>query len=147
MVKGKWMPQGSDIGEALRIREAVLGKGRDALDEQAQQVLVYQGDRPVGAARLWWAEGAFHLGEVCVLEEDRHQGFGDLLVRLALYKALSHHARQVRLSAPRTVAPFFRRYGFAPEQEPLEREGTPWVDMSLSGNAISLSPCGNLCKG
>ena len=87
MVQGRWYPVGSNIELPLSIRRAVLGRGRDALDDQAQQVIVFREDRAVGSARLWWQDGAFRMGDVAVLPEERGRGFGDLLVRLLLFKA------------------------------------------------------------
>jgi len=113
VVEGKWFPQGADIREALAIREAVFGRGRDALDDGARQVVVYREGAPVGAARLWWRDGGFYAGDVGVLPEARGQGYGDLLVRLLLYKALSHNAKSVSLVCPAQTAGFFARYGFA----------------------------------
>ena len=50
MIQGKWFPTGSDVSQPLAIRRAVFGRGRDALDDWAQQVTVYAGEEPVGAA-------------------------------------------------------------------------------------------------
>lgn len=145
MVKGKWFAQGSDITVPLGIRQAVFAREQDALDGIAQQVVVYDGETPVGAARLWWAEGAFHIGEVGVLEASRGQGFGDLLTRLLLFKALTHHATRVELSAPWNVAPFFMRYGFVTET--ATPEGVTHVPMWIRGEDIALSHCQNQCGG
>ena len=46
--RGKWFPTGSDVSQPLAIRRAVFGRGRDALDDWAQQVTVYAGEEPVG---------------------------------------------------------------------------------------------------
>ena len=100
MIQGKWFPTGSDVSQPLAIRRAVFGRGRDALDDWAQQVAVYAGEEPVGTARLWWRDGAFWLGDVGVLSDFRGMGYGDLLVRLLLFKALSHGAHFLRLEAP-----------------------------------------------
>lgn len=145
MVQGKWFPQGSDISVPLTLREEIFSRGRDALDEGAQQVLVYDGDIPVGTARLWWEEGAFCLGELGVLPQFRGQGFGDLLTRLCLYKVLVHHGRQVRLTTPLEAVPFFARYGFAPDGE--DGRGDAMVSMSLRAEDIRLDPCGGKCQG
>ena len=61
MVQGRWFPMGSDLSQPLAVRMAVFGTGRDALDDGAQQVAVYDGEQPVGSARLWWQDGAFWL--------------------------------------------------------------------------------------
>ena len=142
MVKGQWFPQGSDISVPLRLREAVFSRQRDSLDDVAQQVVVYQDDTPVGAARLWWADGAFHIGDIGVLPIERGKGFGDLLVRLLLYKALTHHALAVEVSAPADLSPFFARYGFAPAGNPTD--SSP-ILMTLRGEDIALSHCNGGC--
>ncbi|MDD3334621.1 MAG: GNAT family N-acetyltransferase [Eubacteriales bacterium] len=140
MVQGKWFPMGAEISEPLAVRQQVFGRQRDALDSSAQQVVVYKENRPVGAGRLWWSEGAFMLGEVGVLESERGQGFGDLLVRLLLFKALTHSAGTIQLDAPKAIAPFFARYGFAPLQESGDV-----LRMSIAGKDVQLSHCGGNC--
>jgi predicted GNAT family N-acyltransferase len=136
MIEGKWFVQGADIGMPLSIRKTVLDKGRDELDDAAQQVLVYREGTPVGTARLWWGEGEFHAGEVCVLPEARGQGYGDLLVRLLLYKAVSHNAGSVSLTCPRDTAPFFARYGF--REQPGEASAEDAVTMRLASAELCL---------
>ncbi len=115
MIEGKWFAQGADLSEALLVRQGVFGRGRDALDDMAQSVVVYREGQPVGSARLWYEDGAFRLGDVGVLESARGLGYGDLLVRLLLYKALTHSASVIALSAPAELEPFFIRYGFVPD--------------------------------
>ena len=139
MIEGKWFAQGADIAQPLQLRQAVLGRGRDALDEQAQQVVVYREGTPVGTARLWWYDGGFYTGDFCVLPMARGEGYGDLLVRLVLFKAMSHQAASVTLTCPSALSPFFARYGF----RALE-EGDP-QRMRVAAEEISLG-CGH-CGG
>ncbi len=143
MIQGKWFPQQADITLPLALREGVFGRGRDALDEVAQQVVVYDDGLPVGAARLWWADGAFRIGDVGVVSSWRGKGFGDLLVRLLLFKALSHSASRVELVATGSAASFFARYGFKPAG-PEAQEGAP---MFLLAENIVLSHCQGGCAG
>lgn len=117
LIEGRWFAQGADLTAPLRVRQAVFGRGADALDALAQQVVVYGSGEPVGTARLWWQDGDFWAGDVGVLPAYRGQGYGDLLVRLLLYKAVSHNARSVCLTCPVAMAPFFARYGFIREGE------------------------------
>lgn len=142
MVQGKWFPTGSDLSQPLAIRCAVFGRGRDARDDWAQQVAVYAGEEPVGSARLWWQDGAFWLGDVGVLPGHRGMGYGDLLVRLLLFKALTHGARLLRLEASAEAAPFFARYGFCEESR---RDGQ--AVMSLAAHDVHLDQCGGNCAG
>lgn len=116
-MQGKWYPQGADIAVPLGVRAAALGAGRDALDDQAQQVAVFHDGVAVGAARLWWEEGGFHAGAIGVLPDQRGKGYGDLLVRMLLYKAATHGARHVTLTCPASLALFFARFGFLPVDE------------------------------
>ena len=137
MVQGRWFAMGGDISTPLKLRQAVFGRGQDALDAQAWQVVVYDGDTPVGTARLWWRDGAFWLGDVGVLEERRGRGFGDLLVRLLLFKALMHSAALIRLDATQDTVAFFAKYGFASER------GTA---MCIRGQDLRLNHCGGACE-
>jgi len=121
MIEGKWFAQGADITVPLTLRQAVFGRGRDALDDMAQQVVVYREGEPVGAARLWWADGDFHAGDIGVAPDRRGAGYGDLLVRLLAYKASTHGARCLVLQSPSALRAFFERFGFtadAPQGEP-----------------------------
>ncbi len=140
MIEGKWFPQGAEIGLPISVREAVFGRGRDALDALAQQVVVYREGEAVGSARLWWSEGGFRLGDVGVLAGERGRGYGDLLVRLLLFKALTHGARTISLTAPPDTRAFFAKYGFAPD---ASAEG----EMSIRATDVRLSHCGPGCDG
>jgi GNAT superfamily N-acetyltransferase len=136
MIEGKWFTQSDDISVPLSIRMTALGRGRDEWDDVAQQVLVYREGTPVGTARLWWSEGEFHAGDICVLPEARGQGYGDLLVRLLLFKAVSHNAAGVSLACPRDMVPFFARYGF--REQPEGASGGDAVAMWLASAELCL---------
>lgn len=142
MVQGKWFQSGGDIAEPVKIRLAVFGRGRDALDDWAQQVMVYRDSRPVGSARLWWADGAFMMGDVGVLEGERGKGYGDLLVRLLLFKALNHNAVTIALDAPEAVVGFFAKYGFR-----SQAEAGAVRRMVIRADKVQLSHCGGNCEG
>ena len=140
MIEGKWIKPGEDLSEALPIREAVMNASQDSLDEKAWNAVICLQGKPAAAGRIWWAQGAFWIGNVCVLPKARGQGLGDLMVRLLLFKAQEHGARRVCLTAPGGLIPFFARYGFQ-EKESLGGEESRL--MELSGEKISLGGCGN----
>lgn len=140
MVRGKWFPMGTDISEALSIRQAVFGTAADELDAAAQQVVVYREGRPVGAGRLYWADGAFRLDKLGVLPEERDKGFGDLLIRLLLFKALTHSASLIALDTPAETRGFFAKYGF---EDDGEQNGL--IRMHILGENVQLSHCGGNC--
>ena len=140
MIQGKWFPQGSDLSEALSIRQAVFAQGRDALDDLAQNVVVYQDDQPVAAGRLRWEDGAFWLDWIGVLPAWRGKKLGDLVLRLLLFKAQSHFAREVRLLCPRGTEGFFTRLGL---RESASRGNS--LELWIPGEEIDLDTC-KACK-
>ncbi len=140
MVSGKWYAMGSDVSLPLSLRQRVFGRGADALDDSCQQVVVFEDEEAVGSARLWWADGAFQLGDVGVIENQRGRGFGDLLVRLLLYKALTHSAPLIQLHTPKATESFFAQYGFEPTGE-----ANGLIAMSIRGEDVQLSHCGGNC--
>lgn len=143
MIQGKWLPQGSDLTQVLAIRQNVFGRGRDELDDESWNVLVFQDDAPAASGRLWWKDGAFRLGEVGVLPAFRNQRLGDLVLRLLLFKAQSHFAREVRLVCSDEVSGFFARLGFRPDPSvPADGAG---MEMLLPGDEINLDSCAS-CK-
>ncbi|MEG1471726.1 MAG: GNAT family N-acetyltransferase [Clostridia bacterium] len=139
MVHGKWFPAGDPAVQALQIKQSVFGVGTDETDGVSQHVVVYREGEALGAARLWWENGAFWLGDVAVLPSARKQGFGDLLVRLLLFKALSHNAQAIRLQATAQTVLFFAQYGFQAEASGGE--------MFIRGADVQLSHCGGQCEG
>ncbi len=136
MIQGKWFPQGADLSDALDVRRGVFSRGGDELDAGAWNVVVYQDEVPAAAGRIWWEEGAFRLGEVGVLPAFRGRKLGDLALRLLLFKAQSHYAREVRLLTPPEAEGFFARLGF---QEDF-RQGD-LIEMRLPGDRIELDSC------
>ena len=139
MIQGKWFAPGADIADVLPVRNAVFGFAADPLDAESWNTVVYQDGVPAATGRIWWKDGAFWLGDLCVLPEYRGRMLGDLVLRLLLFKAQSHAAREVRLRCPETVTGFFTRLGFA------EASRDALVEMALPGDEIELDSC-KKCK-
>ena len=136
MIQGKWFAPGDPLSEVLPVRRAVFGREADALDAESWNVLVYEDGVPVAAGRIWWRDGAFRLGDLCVLRDRRGRGLGDLVLRLLLFKAQSHAAREVRLACPAELCGFFGRLGFHPDGAAGEQ-----TEMLLEGDRIELDSC------
>ena len=141
MIQSKWFAPGSDLSVVLPVREAVFGYGEDDLDAESWNVLVYQDTIPVAAGRIWWRDGAFRLGDLGVLEAFRRRKLGDLVLRLLLFKAQSHAAREVRLLCPRDLTGFFARLGL----REVSSEGE-LIEMMIPGDMIDLDTCKNCPK-
>ena len=142
MIQGKWFAPGADLSAVLPVRMAVFGRGADDLDAESWNALVYLDGNPVANGRIWWHEGAFRLGDLCVLETARHQHIGDLVLRLLLFKAQSHAAREVRLACPPDLTGFFARLGLREEGS----AGNGLVEMMIPGDRIDLDTCRNCPK-
>ena len=141
MIQGKWFAPGENLPEeVLSVRRDDFGNPGQTVDPKGWNTLVYLDDMPAASGRIWWEEGAFWLGEIGVLSSLRGRRLGDLVLRLLLFKAQSHAAREVRLSSPEETQGFFARLGF----RPVSRE-TRMVQMMLPGDEISLDSCAN-CK-
>ena len=102
MIQGKWFAPGQDISdEVLPVRACVFGGSSwESTDPEGWNALVYSDGCPVAAGRIWWQDDVFWLGYIGVLEGYRGQHLGDLVLRLHLFKAQSHAAREVRLICP-----------------------------------------------
>lgn len=141
MIQGKWFAPGEDLsGEVLSVRQDVFGISGNSTDPDGWNALVFLDDCPAATGRIWWQEDAFWLGGIGVLPTLRGQRLGDLILRLLLYKAQSHAAREVRLRCPKETEGFFARLGF----RPVSREGGE-IEMTVSGDEISLDSCAS-CK-
>ena len=136
MVQGKWLAPGEDLSLLLPVREAVFGRGTDVRDAESWNVLVLSDSVPAATGRIWWQDGAFWLGDLAVLEEYRRRHLGDLVLRLLLYKAQSHSAREVRLISPADLTGFFSRLGFL---ACFTEQGE--TEMMISGDRIDLDTC------
>ena len=149
MIQGKWFAQGSDLREVLAVRGAVFSREQDPLDAESWNVLVYQDEVPAACGRLWWRDGAFRLGDLGVLEAYRGRKLGDLVLRLLLFKAQGHYAREVRLACPESLCGFFARLGFRPDPDAAPAgngaSGAPLTEMVLPGDEINLDSCAS-CK-
>jgi hypothetical protein len=137
LIQGKWFAPGEDLSAVIPVRTAVFGRGTDNLDSSSWNALVYQDGVPSAAGRIWWEDGAYRLGDIGVLESCRGQRLGDLVLRLLLFKAQSHSAREVRLQCPRNLEGFFARLGL--KEESVSDSGL--VEMMISGSDIDLDTC------
>ncbi|MBT2294721.1 GNAT family N-acetyltransferase [Pseudomonas fluorescens] len=123
-----------DNAEIRRIRETVFIAEQsvppelewDADDQGAVHFLAFEGDFPVGTARLL-ADG--HIGRVSVLKDWRGLKVGDALMHALIAEAEKRGLKQQMLSAQVHATPFYERLGFAVVSEEFLEAGIPHVDM------------------
>ena len=136
-IEGKWHAPGDLPAEAESLRQRVFGRGRDALDELSWNALICADGVPAATGRIFWRDGAFWLDSIAVEAAFRGQKLGDLTLRLLLFKAQSHAARELRLFSPDSTTGFFARLGF--RADGVSVNGT--TPMLLMGSDLCLDTC------
>ncbi|MBL9050798.1 MAG: GNAT family N-acetyltransferase [Tabrizicola sp.] len=98
----------------------------DGLDDAALHLLDWDGDRPVGTARLLLKGSVGKIGRVCVLPEARGTGLGAALIRSAL-EVLRAQAgvSEAYLGAQSHATGFYEKLGFSVEGEEFLDAGIP----------------------
>ncbi|AMB86411.1 GNAT family acetyltransferase [Pseudomonas agarici] len=123
-----------DNAEIRRIRESVFIVEQavppelewDAEDASAVHFLAFEGDFPIGTARLL-PDG--HIGRVSVLRDWRGLKVGDALLREVIAEAEKRGLEQQMLSAQVQATAFYERHGFSIVSEEFLEAGIPHVDM------------------
>lgn len=117
-----------------RIREAVFIAEQavpaelewDADDASAVHFLAFEGEYPMGTARLL-PDG--HIGRVAVLKDWRGLKIGDKLLRAVIEEAEKRGLKQQMLSAQVHASSFYERFGFNVVSGEFLDAGIPHVDM------------------
>ena len=137
MIQGKWFSPEETCPEEFReIRKKVFGYGFDANDAVSWKAVLYDDGIPAAIGRIWWEDGSYRLGDIGVLPEQRRRGLGDLALRLLLYKAQNHFAREVRLFCSKDTEAFFERLGL----QTVNRQNGK-TEMMIAGENINLDSC------
>ena len=127
-----------DIAEIRRIREAVFIAEQsvppelewDADDAGAMHFLAFEGDFPIGTARLL---PSGEIGRVSVLKDWRGLKVGDALMQATISEAEKRGLKQQMLSAQVHATPFYERLGFKIVSAEFLEAGIPHVDMVREG--------------
>ncbi len=163
MIRGRYLTSMDDIGEVVRLREEALagepgygGALSDPYDGMAIFALAMDENMtPSAMGRLYIDDcDRFRIGPVCVAPGKRRQGFGDLVMRMLLARALDLGAPSVYCECPANALNFLARYGLKPVSDVYEINGAPFRmtralagEISLEGTcASSAAPCA-ACQG
>lgn len=157
MIRGRYLSSMDDVKTVFELRKLVfveeqgfsLDSEIDEYDKMSVYALVFdESDRPVGTGRLFVdADGRFSVGRVCVLREERNKGFGDLVMRMLLARALDLNAPSVYLSAQADKKDFYKKYGFTEFGEPYLDEGSLHIGMRALRDEISIEGTCNRTGG
>ncbi len=105
---------------------------RDEYDASAIHLIAFQGDRPVGTARLLLKGDVGKIGRVAVLADQRGLGMGKAIMRAALDELRVEKMREARLAAQTHALGFYEALGFVAEGPVFMDAGIPHRDMVLT---------------
>ncbi|MFB6311239.1 MAG: GNAT family N-acetyltransferase [Salinirussus sp.] len=129
---------GGSMMDAREIRQAVFVDGQDVppeieydgRDESAWHVVAYEGDKPVGTARLRDPEpGVAKIERVAVRASDRGRGIGRLLMAEIENLARKEGLEEAVLHAQTRVEGFYEKLGYERTSAVFEEAGIPHVEM------------------
>jgi predicted GNAT family N-acyltransferase len=123
-----------DIATCQRLRRVVFIDEQgvseadevDGLDPEAIHLLAFDGNRPVGTARILLKGPVGKIGRVCVLPEARGTGLGAALIRAALEVLRAQPGvSEAYLGSQSHATGFYEKLGFAVEGEEFQDAGIP----------------------
>ena len=98
----------------------------DGLDDQAVHLLAWDGECPVGTARLMIKGQSGKIGRVCVLPEVRGSGLGAALIGAALEElGRTPGVTEAYLGSQSHATGFYERLGFVVEGDEFLDAGIP----------------------
>lgn len=102
----------------------------DGHDDDAIHYVVYDGEEPVGTARLRTPEDDIGKAErVAVLEAHRGDGIGRRLMTVLEDEARDQGCSRMRLHAQTAVEGFYETLGYEAVSDEFEEAGIPHVEM------------------
>ncbi|WP_456386362.1 GNAT family N-acetyltransferase [Profundibacter sp.] len=130
----RWIAKTCDLETCLQLRRKVFIEEQnvpeeeevDEFDATAIHLLAFEGDTPVGTARIVVSGVVGKIGRVCVLQEQRGTGLGADLINAALaqLRALPD-VTTARLGAQTYAIGFYEGLGFV-------AFGTEYVDAGIA---------------
>ena len=156
MIRAYFLLGVEDLSVPYALREAVFVKEqgfsaeneRDELDRMAIHAVLTEDETPYATGRLYYQDGQWHIGRVCVLKAKREMHFGDLIMRMLLDRARSFGAQEVYVGAQAQAEGFYRKFGFERCGEDYMDEHCPHVPMKASMQkveSIVFGGCGGNC--
>ncbi|MGE7916591.1 GNAT family N-acetyltransferase [Lysinibacillus xylanilyticus] len=98
----------------------------DAEDASATHFIMYEGNEPVGAARLRSIENdAAKIERVCILQDQRGKKLGALIMKEMEKHAISIHMKKLKLHAQSYAIPFYEKLGYSVTSPEFMDAGIP----------------------
>ena len=156
MIRAYFLLGVEDLSVPYALREEVFVKEqgfsaeseRDEIDRMAMHAVLTEDGQPYATGRLFYQDGGWHIGRVCVLKEKRGSHFGDLIMRMLLDRARSLGAQDVTIGAQLTAEGFYEKFGFERCGDEYMDEHCPHVPMKVTMQkveSIVFGGCGGNC--
>ncbi|MEG7282231.1 GNAT family N-acetyltransferase [Bacillus sp. 0909A] len=126
------------LKDAFYVRKEVFVKEQnvpaeeeiDELENEAEHIVVYDGNQPVGAGRWRLKNGYGKLERICVLKSHRSAGVGGIIMKALEKAAADGGASGFMLNAQTQAVPFYIKHGYRllSEEEFLDA-GIPHLQM------------------
>ncbi|WP_240374895.1 GNAT family N-acetyltransferase [Bacillus piscicola] len=101
----------------------------DEHESDAYHFVLYDKDKPMGAARLRVVEGTGKAERVCVLSSCRKNGAGRLLMEALEKKVTALGFDTMTLHAQLTAVPFYKKLRYSVTSDQFMDAGIPHVEM------------------
>lgn len=102
----------------------------DQFEREASHVVLYDGDKPVGAGRFRILNGIGKIERICVLPDYRSKGAGKIIMEKLEEIAASKEMQTLKLNAQTHAEPFYEKLGYNTiSKETFLDAGIPHVTM------------------
>ena len=101
----------------------------DEYDKTSLFVLLYEGDKPVGTARIAETAAGIKIGRIAILKECRGKGYGADIVKAVTDRAFDMGADKVLVDAQNYAVPFYEKLGFKVIGAEITDRGLPHIPM------------------
>jgi predicted GNAT family N-acyltransferase len=126
-----------ELNEAFYIRKIVfvdeqgvpLDEEFDEYDANADHVLAYYNNQPVGTGRVQIINGAAKLERICVLAPNRKYGLGMLLIRALEKIAQDKNIFKAILHSQTHAVRFYEKFGYRSASREFLEAGIPHIVM------------------
>lgn len=101
----------------------------DEYDKTSLFALFYEGDKPVGTARIAETAAGIKIGRIAILKECRGKGYGADIVKAVTDRAFDMGADKVLVDAQNYAVPFYEKLGFKVIGAEITDRGLPHIPM------------------
>lgn len=111
-------------------QKVLLDLELDGLGSEAEHVIAYLNDEPIGCARIRTNKYA-KLERIAIIEKHRGKGFGKQLTDVLINYCKQKDFDEIRLHSQTYISGFYKKYGFKIRGKPFYEAGIKHVEMYM----------------